>query len=48
VVVAARRCDMIDYVTIGTNDLERARAFYDALLPLLGGRQDVDMGRLVF
>lgn len=39
---------MIDYVTIGTNDLERARAFYDALLPLLGGRQDVDMGRLVF
>jgi catechol 2,3-dioxygenase-like lactoylglutathione lyase family enzyme len=29
---------MIGYVTIGTNDLARARAFYDALLSLLGAK----------
>ena len=29
---------MIGYVTIGTNDLARARAFYDAVLSLLGAR----------
>ena len=27
---------MIGYVTLGTNDLERARAFYDALLAEIG------------
>lgn len=27
---------MIGYVTLGTNDLDRARAFYDALLAELG------------
>lgn len=27
---------MIGYVTVGTNDLERARAFYDALFELIG------------
>ncbi len=29
---------MIGYVTIGTNDLARARVFYDALLSLLGAK----------
>ena len=30
---------MIGYTTIGTNDLERSRAFYDAILAPLGGRR---------
>jgi catechol 2,3-dioxygenase-like lactoylglutathione lyase family enzyme len=30
---------MIGYVTIGTNDLDRARAFYDALLETIGARR---------
>ncbi len=30
---------MIGYVTLGTNDLERAAAFYDALLRELGARR---------
>lgn len=30
---------MIGYVTLGTNDLERAAAFYDEVLALLGGKQ---------
>jgi len=30
---------MIGYVTLGTNDLARAEAFYDALLALLGAKQ---------
>ena len=30
---------MIGYVTLGTNDLERAAAFYDALLAEVGGRR---------
>lgn len=29
---------MIGYVTIGTNDLARARAFYDAVLSTLGAK----------
>ena len=29
---------MLLYVTLGTNDLERARHFYDAVLPVLGYR----------
>ena len=29
---------MIGYVTLGTNDLDRARAFYDAVMPTLGLR----------
>jgi catechol 2,3-dioxygenase-like lactoylglutathione lyase family enzyme len=27
---------MIGYVTVGSNDLEKARGFYDALMPVLG------------
>ncbi|TNE59012.1 MAG: VOC family protein [Alphaproteobacteria bacterium] len=30
---------MIGYVTLGTNDLEKAAAFYDALLAELGGHR---------
>lgn len=30
---------MIGYVTLGTNDLERAAAFYDELLALLGAQR---------
>jgi catechol 2,3-dioxygenase-like lactoylglutathione lyase family enzyme len=30
---------MIGYVTLGTDDLERSRAFYDALLAELGGKR---------
>jgi catechol 2,3-dioxygenase-like lactoylglutathione lyase family enzyme len=28
----------IDYITIGSNDLARSRAFYDAVMPHIGGR----------
>ncbi len=30
---------MVGYVTVGTNDLERAAAFYDELLAIVGGRR---------
>jgi catechol 2,3-dioxygenase-like lactoylglutathione lyase family enzyme len=30
---------VIGYVTVGTNDLDRARAFYDALLGEIGARR---------
>jgi catechol 2,3-dioxygenase-like lactoylglutathione lyase family enzyme len=30
---------MIGYATVGTNDLDRARAFYDTLLSEIGGRR---------
>jgi catechol 2,3-dioxygenase-like lactoylglutathione lyase family enzyme len=30
---------MLAYTTLGTNDLARASAFYDALLPLLGAKR---------
>jgi catechol 2,3-dioxygenase-like lactoylglutathione lyase family enzyme len=36
---------MIGYVTLGTNDLPRAAAFYDALLAELGARRLMDYGR---
>ena len=38
---------MIAYTTIGTNDLPRAAAFYDALLAELGAVRAMDMGRLI-
>jgi len=39
---------MIGYVTLGTNDLDRAVAFYDELFALLGaGRFMEDPGRFV-
>ena len=36
---------MIGYTTIGTNDLERARRFYDAVLAPLGGRRTLTYER---
>ena len=36
---------MIGYTTLGTNDLERAKSFYDAVLAPLGGRQVMPTAR---
>ena len=36
---------MIGYVTLGTNDLPRAAAFYDALLAEVGAKRTMDLGR---
>jgi catechol 2,3-dioxygenase-like lactoylglutathione lyase family enzyme len=36
---------MIGYVTLGTRDLPRAAAFYDALLEVIGARRLLDLGR---
>ena len=36
---------MIGYVTLGTNDLARAAAFYDALLAEIGAKRLFDFGR---
>ena len=33
---------MIGYVTLGTNDLPRAAAFYDALLAVIGGKRTME------
>ena len=30
---------MLGYITLGTNDLDASRAFYDALLPVIGGKE---------
>ena len=38
---------MIGYVTVGTNDLPRATAFYDDLLSLLGGKRFMESDRFV-
>lgn len=34
---------MIGYTTLGTNDLDRAAAFYDALFAPLGGKRFLEM-----
>ncbi len=39
---------MIGYVTIGTNDMDRAVAFYDALLGEVGAKRLMDMDRIKF
>lgn len=36
---------MIGYATLGTNDLPRAAAYYDALLAEIGARRIMDFGR---
>src|SRR4249919_64150 len=41
--VTARRTAMIGYVTLGTNDLQRAAKFYDALLAEVGGKRAMEM-----
>ena len=38
---------MIGYVTIGTNDLERAAGFYDELLSVYGAQRFMENERLV-
>ena len=38
---------MIGYVTIGTNDLDRAGAFYDALLSTFGAERFMENERLI-
>ena len=38
---------MVGYVTLGTNDLPRAAAFYDALLGGLGGKRFMETERLI-
>ncbi len=37
---------MISYVTLGTNNIEKANSFYDALLGELGAKRVVDSGHL--
>ncbi|WP_370237370.1 MULTISPECIES: VOC family protein [Henriciella] len=39
---------MLAYVTLGSNDVEKAKAFYDALMPELGAKRFFDNGRLYF
>ena len=39
---------MIGYVTIGTKDLDKACAFYDELLALVGAKQLIGMDRIKF
>lgn len=38
----------IDYVMIGTNDLARSRAFYDAVFPTVGGTLDAEYEGITF
>jgi hypothetical protein len=38
---------MIGYATVGTNDLTRATAYYDALLAEIGARQILVLDRIV-
>jgi catechol 2,3-dioxygenase-like lactoylglutathione lyase family enzyme len=39
---------MIGYVTLGTNDLARAAAFYDALLAEIGAKRLMETDRYIF
>lgn len=39
---------MIGYVTIGTRDMERAKAFWSELLAPLGAKLLMDIGRIAF
>jgi catechol 2,3-dioxygenase-like lactoylglutathione lyase family enzyme len=38
---------MIGYVTLGTNDFDRAASFYDALMERLGGKRVFESDRVV-
>jgi predicted lactoylglutathione lyase len=38
---------MIGYVTLGTNDIDRAAAFYDALLAPIGATRFMDSGTFI-
>ena len=35
---------MIGYVTVGSNDLPKARAFYDSLMPTIGASRIMEFG----
>ena len=35
---------MIGYVTLGSNDLDKARGFYDALMPTIGAGRIMEFG----
>ena len=35
---------MIGYVTVGSNDLEKSRRFYDALMPTIGASRIMEFG----
>jgi catechol 2,3-dioxygenase-like lactoylglutathione lyase family enzyme len=39
---------MIGYATIGTNDLDRARSFYDPVIEALGGQRTMAFDRMQF
>jgi catechol 2,3-dioxygenase-like lactoylglutathione lyase family enzyme len=39
---------MIGYATIGTNDLEKAKGFYDKVMEALGGRRTMAFERMQF
>lgn len=39
---------MLAYVTLGSNDIDKALAFYDAVLAELGAKRFFDNGRLYF
>ena len=39
---------MIGYATLGSNDLERAKGFYDKVLAPLGVKRGLDIGRIQF
>ena len=38
----------VDYIMIGTNDLARARQFYDAVFPAIGGELEVEYPGFTF
>lgn len=38
---------MIGYVTLGTNDLPRAAAFYDSLLAVIGAKRQMESDRFI-
>ena len=38
---------MLGYVTLGTNDLDKAVGFYDGVLSILGAKQVMNDGRMV-
>ena len=35
---------MIGYVTVGSNDLDKSRGFYDALMPVIGAKRIMEFG----
>ncbi|MEM0987078.1 MAG: VOC family protein [Pseudomonadota bacterium] len=39
---------MLAYVTLGSNNIEKALEFYDAFMPVMGAKRVFDNGRLYF